>query len=463
MEGKRARSVAADVVFFPPVRAVQNDSHDSPCRLMNLRISPQIFTAPSAGISRLSAGSGKRPEIAEISFRIGSFSAHFTLNRWSKIVKRGFWRYRNNLPNLRRLWYIPGLSGLFFTLEGMTSGTMKTHDSFNGTKRSFEVGLLRSEDADGVVRLFRSVHGEEYPIKIFYDPIKLIKANEEGDYYSVVAKSKHGEIIGIHNLFRSAPSRDVYEWGVGLVLKEWRSEGVSWAIEHFMIEKVVPERGMHTVFGEPVTTHLHMQKHSIKHGFETMALEVGLMPGEAYSGEGVTSHRVSTLLCFRRYREIPQQIFLPGVYNEALRFIYGDFSSGRTFFESTDPIPLGTASKATMELFDFAKVARISVYETGSDFPERIADLESEAVNNGFLVIQVWVKLTSPWVGAVVEALRSRGYFLGGALPQWFDDDGLLMQKILFMPDFESIQLYSDRALRIRDFVKADWSRSCEK
>jgi hypothetical protein len=52
---------------------------------------------------------------------------------------------------------------------------------------------------------------------------------------------------------------------------------------------------------------------------------------------------------------------------------------------------------------------------------------------------------------------------LGGVLPQWFDDDGLLMQKLLFNPDFESIQLYSDRALRIRELVKADWQRSCGK
>ena len=186
----------------------------------------------------------------------------------------------------------------------------RIHDSCDGTKRSFEVGLFRSEDAEGVAHLFRSVHGEDYPIKIFYDPPKLIRANQEGDYYSIVARSTGGEIIGIHNLFRSAPSRAVYEWGVGLVLKEWRSIGVSAAIERFMIDTVVPELGMHTVFGEPVTIHLQMQKHSENYGFQPTALEVGLMPGEAYSGEGVISNRVSTLSSFRVYRNIPQKIFV---------------------------------------------------------------------------------------------------------------------------------------------------------
>ena len=329
-------------------------------------------------------------------------------------------------------------------------------------KRSFEVGLFRSEDAEGVAHLFRSVHGEDYPIKIFYDPAQLIRANQEGDYYSIVARSTEGEIIGIHNLFRSAPSRAVYEWGVGLVSKEWRSMGISGAVERFMIDIVVPELGMHTVFGEPVTIHVQMQKHSENYGLEPTALEVGLMPGEAYSGEGVISNRVSTLLSFRIYRNIPQKIFVPITYNEAIRFMYGNSASGRTFSESTESIPLNTVSEAKLDIFDFAKVARISFYETGSDFPERISDLESEAVKKGCIVNQVWLKLSSPWVGKAVSILQARGFFLGGVLPQWFDDDGLLMQKLLFMPDFESIQLYSDRARLIRDLVKADWHRCAE-
>jgi hypothetical protein len=346
--------------------------------------------------------------------------------------------------------------------KDMVPGIMvrKIQNSSERTEKSFEVGLFRPIDAEGVTRLFQSVHGDDYPIKIFYDPQKLTKANEQGDYYSIVARSNAGEIIGIHNLFRSAPSQNVYEWGVGLVLKDWRGMKVSGAIVHHMLEKVIPELGMHTVFGEPVTFHVHMQKESEGLEFETTALEVGLMPGEAYSGEGVTSDRVSTLLCFRCYRNIPQVVYLPAPYDEALRFMYGNCSSSRSFHEAAAPIPAGAVSKANMDVFDYAKVARIAFLETGSDFAEHLSELESEAKQKGAFVIQVWIKLTSPWVGEVVEILRTEGFFLGGALPQWFDDDGLLMQKVLFTPDFESIQLYSERSRRIRDLVKSDWERT---
>ena len=335
-----------------------------------------------------------------------------------------------------------------------------TRNSPDATETSFEVGLLRPIDAEGVTRLFRSVHGEDYPIKLFYDPQELTRANEEGAYYSVVARSTDNQIIGIHNIFRSAPSRDVYEWGVGLVLKDWRGMKVSRKIVLHMLDKVIPELGMHTVFGEPVTFHVLMQKEGESYGFETTALEVGLMPGEAYSGEGVTADRVSTLLGFRRYRNIPQTVYLPAPYSEALRFMYGNLSSGRSFHEASAPIPEGAVSESKMDVFDFAKVARIAFPETGSDFAERLSGLESEAEEKGVIVIQVWVKLTSPWVGEVVKILRSKGYFLGGPLPQWFDDDGLLVQKVLFTPDFESIQLYAERARRIRDLVKSDWERT---
>lgn len=337
---------------------------------------------------------------------------------------------------------------------------IKVQNSSDGTQRSFKVGLFDPVDAEGVARLFRSVHGDNYPIKIFYDPAKLTRANEQGDYYSVVARSKSGEIIGIHNLFRSAPSRDVYEWGVGLVLKEWRDVGVSATIVRHMLEKVVPRLGMHTVFGEPVTIHVQMQKQGQAYGFETTALEIGLMPGEAYSGEDVTAGRVSTLLFFLCYRNIPQAVYLPASYDEALRFMYGNFSLDRSFHEAGEPIPGRTVSESHMDVFDFAKVARIAFLETGSDFAEHMSDLESEAEGKGAIVIQVWLKLTSPWVGEVVKVLRGKGFFLGGVLPQWFESDGLLLQELLFTPDFDSIQLHSDRARRIRDLVKSDWEQT---
>jgi hypothetical protein len=86
---------------------------------------------------------------------------------------------------------------------------------------------------------------------------------------------------------------------------------------------------------------------------------------------------------------------------------------------------------------------------------KRAADVNNKAIK----VIQVWLKLGSPWVGAAVDALREQGYFLGGLLPRWFDDDGFLMQKLLCPPDWEGIRLHTDRAKILLNMAHEDWDR----
>lgn len=85
---------------------------------------------------------------------------------------------------------------------------------------------------------------------------------------------------------------------------------------------------------------------------------------------------------------------------------------------------------------------------------------ESEAAARGVTVCQVWLPLASTSVGWAVERLRSRGYFLGGILPRWFDTDGLLMQRLSHTPDWDSIQILLDRSREIVRMVREDWQRS---
>ena len=56
--------------------------------------------------------------------------------------------------------------------------------------------------------------------------------------------------------------------------------------------------------------------------------------------------------------------------------------------------------------------------------------------------------------------MREGGYFFGGALPRWFDNDGFLMQKLLCPPNFEGIVLVSDFANELLNVIKADWQRA---
>lgn len=329
------------------------------------------------------------------------------------------------------------------------------------SEESIEVGPFRPKDAEGITALFRSVYGEGYPVRVFYDPKALTEANASGTYYSIVARNTDGKIVGVQHLFRSAPYEALYELGSGLVLAECRKHGLNRRMLEFVFEKWVPlQQGIEEVWGEPVCNHLIMQKAVDDFRHIETALELALMPAEAYDKEKSAAGRVAALCAFRCYVPRPHTVYLPSVYEKELRFLYSELDDERNILISDQSLPDSIESNAEMTVFDFARVSRIAVRSMGSDFDTYMRKLETEALDRDVVVLQVWLNLSSAQVGAAVNVLRDRGYFLGGLLPRWFGEDGLLMQKIMIDPDFESIQLYSDRAKQIFAMVQADWLRT---
>lgn len=328
-------------------------------------------------------------------------------------------------------------------------------------KGDFGVDVFRPEDAEGIVMLFQAVYGEHYPIRLFYDPQALTAANAEGRYYSFVARLPSGKVIGVTHFYRSAPCKSLYEWGVGLVLKEYRNTGVNIRIVDFMHNDFVPSNPqMEELFGESVCNHTHLQKASFLMGYVDTALEVALMPAAAYAKEKSAAGRVATLDCFRCCVPKPHHIFLPPVYENMLRRIYGRLDDKRDMAVADGTFPAGKPTVAELTIFDFAQVARIAVSASGVDFADCLSDLENKALKQKAVVFQVFLNLTEPWVGEAVDQLRGRGYFFGGALPRWFDGDGLLMQKLDCSPDFEGIVLLSDFSKELLAFIQMDWAQT---
>ncbi len=320
--------------------------------------------------------------------------------------------------------------------------------------------VFHPEDAEGIGELFRSVYGEGYPVKLVYDPVALIKAFERKENIPLVARTKDGKIVAHEALYRSAPNPRVYEAGQGLVTTALRSSGISKKMNEYVCDVAVPGFNMEAIFGEAVCNHIYMQKSWSKfHTVET-AIEVDLMPQEAYTAEGSATGRVATLLMFRNYREREQVIYVPDVYAEQLRFIYDGFPDEAHNFQTGNTILPLEPSRIEAQFFDFAKVTRLAVVESGIDFEAVLSGEERKAIDRGMVVLQIWIKLSWPFVNVVVEILRKHGYFFGGLLPRWFGTDGLLMQRIMQPPHWEGIHLFSDRAKKILDFVRTDWSRT---
>ena len=328
------------------------------------------------------------------------------------------------------------------------------------TGQKWEVRRFQPEDAEGVVHLFHSVYGRSYPVRTYMEPQVLIAENAANRTISSVAATTNGEIVGHNALFNSAPHPGIYESGAGVVHAAYRGgKGIFTRMVAHGLELAATLSGVDAVFGEPVCNHPFSQKLTAKLEFISRALEVDLMPAAAYVKEESASGRVAAFLDFRTYTKMPHTVYVPKVYKEELAFFYADLDDDRDLLIVDDGLDGENTTDIRAQVFAFAAVARVAVHTVGSDFEVRLAALEKDLQKKRVLVIQVWLNLASPWVGGAVEVLRRNGYFLGGALPRWFNTDGLLMQKIRKVPDWKGILTFNDRRKQILELVRNDWER----
>ncbi len=320
-----------------------------------------------------------------------------------------------------------------------------------------EISLFRPQDGPGVAALFQAVYGPEYPIKVYYRPEELSAAVLQGRIVQVVARAGQGEVVGVESMFHSAPCKEVYEMGAALVLPSYRNQGISKAMNQFLMQEVIPQRRIPMTFGEPVCNHPFQQKAREGQGYVSMALQVDLMPASAYGKENSVAGRVAALMSFKGYQELEHAVHLPARYDRELRAIYQGSGLRRELLPASPAALLQGSTDLEVEIFSFAQVARVAVQEAGAELSERLDVLLAELSNQGVAVVQAWLKLASPLVGAAVEIFRSREFFLGGVLPRWFGQDGLLLQRVAGNPNWDEIQIASQRSQAIADMVRQDW------
>ncbi|MFH1985040.1 MAG: hypothetical protein ABIL58_24650 [Pseudomonadota bacterium] len=322
------------------------------------------------------------------------------------------------------------------------------------------VDRFRPEDALGVTELFRAVYGDGYPIRKFIDPDLLIEENRANKTVSSVVRTSRGDIVGHNAIFHSAPSDRIFESGAGLVHRHYRGgKGIFTALGKHGIQLAVEEFQASAIWGEPVCNHIFAQKAIQSVGWKTFAVEVDLMPAAAYVQEESAAGRVSTLMMFDEFTPRQHPVFLPSVYEKWLRTLYTKLSAPRDVSVSTTAPRSGLSSNLEIQVFDFAQVVRIIVHKIGADFSAVFANKQADAVNQKTVVFQVWLPLSDPATGWAVDRLRQQGYFFGGLLPRWFNDDGLLVQKTLHPPAWETIRLADEWSLKILDMAKTDWER----
>lgn len=327
--------------------------------------------------------------------------------------------------------------------------------------RKYTVERLRPGDGQGVAQLFCSIYGDRYPVKDYYIPERIEQMNREGDLFTVVARLETGVVAGQGAYFQSSPpNKALYEGGQLMVAPEYRNSLMAAKLAREMNRVSHSLSQAQGFYGEAVCTHLVTQKLNDSHGYSECGLEVSLMPAGAYEKEGAGAQRVSCLMAARVDRDTHKPLHLPAVYRETWELILGGFTLDRALSFTPEDTPTAAQTVLERRTFDFAQVERVQVLTVGADFPHLVARMDQEARDRGLAVLQIFVNAGAPGTAFAVDALRARGFFLGGFLPLWFGTDGVLMQKLFVKPEFEAINLHSAKAKTLFEHVRADHARA---
>ena len=326
----------------------------------------------------------------------------------------------------------------------------------------FTVGLFVPEDAPYIRDLFLAVYGDQYPVRTYYDPKALAESCARREIIIMSARDPQGRVIGMTAIFRNSPYENIYESGSGLVFPEYRNYGITTRLMSRLFFEPEGLKGLPVegIWGEAVANHDGIQKLIGRLGFVETGIEVDLMPSSAYDKEKSASGRVGSVVGFKTVKPSSHTVFLPRVYDAELRFLYEGLDDKRALESATEALP-DVKTEFAKQVFDFASVARIFINRSGRDFEAAFDGFEKKlATENRLEIIQVWVRLAEPWNLEIVEALRKRGYFMGGLFPRWYDNDGFMLNKIMGRPNWEGLVLHTDRAKKIRDFIYADWEKT---
>lgn len=324
----------------------------------------------------------------------------------------------------------------------------------------YRIRLMKDSEAPSVVDLYRAVYGDHFPIKEMYDPEFIVKQQEAGLMYRVVAVDASDKVLAHHAMYRLEETyHGLYEAGQGMVYPEHRGKGFSNVLQEYIGRQLAAAVGVEEFWGESVTNHVMMQKAALYVGVKESGIELEVMPATSYEAEKSAPGRVGVVVCFLIVKEKPHTIFLPAPYAEMLQRIYANGKRDRRFAEGAQSLPEGVRSRYVDTFISSAGLLRVSLFEAGKDMAEAMAGLEKKYAPLGTVVTQVLLPLDKPWSGTATEVLNHQGFFFSALIPRWFDADALMMQKLVHPTNYDEMKIHSDFAKEMLQFIIEDRAR----
>ncbi|MBP2636065.1 MAG: hypothetical protein H6Q72_1972 [Firmicutes bacterium] len=322
----------------------------------------------------------------------------------------------------------------------------------------FQIVPVDSINVRHVSTVFQSVYGNDFPVKDVYDPDILWQEISAGRVNAALAFDWQGQPAGYVSMFKNAPNPRLWEAGNMVIHPAFKYSNLSSLLTKIYFEPaVIGLTDYNGIFCEAVCHHYVTQIGAAKSGLHDCAIELLQLSAESFKDHrAVSSQRISCVMSFQEKSEPITPVYVPPEYVGIVGSLVQSLKP-RAILPADGPLPMTGLTVREENYYAAAQTWKISVREIGADWLACLDELLHEAASRKVISLQIAVNTAYPALGAAVKAMRDRGFFLGGLLPQWFGSDGLLLQKLLETePDYEQIKLYSKTAKDLLAFIRAD-------
>jgi hypothetical protein len=324
----------------------------------------------------------------------------------------------------------------------------------------FRIVPVDATNAHHVRTVFRSVYGEDFPVKDVYQPELLWGEIQADRLFSALAFGHEGQPAGYISLVKAAPNPRLWEAANLLVIPEYgQTDLSSRLIRHCFDLAMNRIATLDGVFAEAVCCHYFSQLNTAKNGMIDCGVELDQLDGSSFK-DGKSNKagmaRVSCVLSLWEVTDPVEPEYLPIQYEEVLRRI-AETLRPRTFFPSTAMLPAHGTTRLEEKDYPSAQTRKIAVPIVGSDWPAVVGDILNRARERRVISLQVTLNTACPHISAAVDVLREQGFFFGGMAPRWFGTDGVLMQRLFGSEtEYEETKLYTRTAKELLSFIKSD-------
>jgi anti-sigma regulatory factor (Ser/Thr protein kinase) len=324
--------------------------------------------------------------------------------------------------------------------------------------------LMRPDETVPLARLIYRVYGYTYPHEDIYYPEKFASLIESGLVTSCVAVNEQDEIVGHLGVFLETPEDHVGESALAAVDPRYRGRGLFPRMKKMMMEEVA-SKGLLGLYSRAVTVHVASQKSNVKMGSKETGFVLAHSPPTAIFKKMQTEianiRRTVALFYVPVAAAKEQTVFLPNTHQEIISKIYKHTELPRVFKQAypelVDPAP---HSHIHSHILPEMSSAFLRVNEFGVDFIDelrlQVQDLKERKVE----LIVLDLPLKDPGTAILCPEIESMKFFFCGIMPEYLDGDSIRLQylnNVTFDP--ESVDIYSEFAREIFDYVVGEWKK----